>query len=84
MGGSGGTVEAEIQHVHLVDGDRVLVCTDGLTGMVPDEAIAAILAETPASADACAALLECALGAGGRDNITVALARYTIPTLAEA
>jgi protein phosphatase len=79
VGGSGGDVEVEVQHVHLEDGDRVLVCTDGLTDMVPDDAIATILNATLTSADACAALLDRALRAGGRDNVTIALARYTIP-----
>lgn len=80
VGCSGGDVEVEVQHVHLIDGDRVLVCTDGLTDMVPDHTIAAILNETPVSADACDALLSRALQAGGRDNVTIALARYTITT----
>jgi protein phosphatase len=82
VGRSGGAVEVEIQHVHLVDGDRVLLCTDGLTDMVSDEGVAAILAATPGSADACAALLDRALRAGGHDNVTIALARYTIPETA--
>ena len=61
-----------------MDGDRVLLCTDGLTDMVPDQAIAAILNQKWASADACQALLERALAAGGADNVTMALARYTV------
>jgi protein phosphatase len=79
LGRTGGDVTVEIQHMHLVDGDRVLVCTDGLTEMVPDETIAAILNDTPSSTDACQALLQRALDAGGRDNVTIALAGYTIP-----
>ncbi len=77
VGRSGGEVEAEVEHVHLADGDRVLLCTDGLTDMVPDAAIAAILNETPVSADACQALLARALKAGGHDNITIALCATT-------
>jgi protein phosphatase len=83
LGRTGGAIEAEVQHVHLLDGDRVLVCTDGLTDMVPDDAIAAVLSQTPRSADACQALLDAALRAGGRDNITITMAGYTIPALPE-
>jgi serine/threonine protein phosphatase PrpC len=82
VGSSGGDVEVDVEHLHLMDGDRVLLCTDGLTDMVPDETIAAILNATWASADACQALLERALAAGGADNVTMALARYTVPALA--
>jgi PPM family protein phosphatase len=84
VGASDGELEVEVEHVHLVDGDRVLLCTDGLTDMVSDQDIAAVLAETLASADACQALLERALAGGGRDNVTIALARYMIPTLPDA
>jgi PPM family protein phosphatase len=79
VGSSGGAVEVEIEHVHLLDGDRILLCTDGLTEMVSDDTIAGVLERTPGSAAACEALLQHALDAGGRDNITIALARYTIP-----
>jgi len=49
-------------------GQQLLVCSDGLTDMVSDEAIAAILASSPANpADA---LVATALEAGGRDNVT--------------
>ena len=49
-------------------GDTFLLCTDGLTNMVDDATIAKILQTAPNPADA---LIEAALGAGGRDNITV-------------
>jgi len=50
-------------------GDRFLLCSDGLTDMVPDDRIAALLDGGPAAATA-DALLQAALGAGGRDNVT--------------
>jgi serine/threonine protein phosphatase PrpC len=80
LGGRGGDVEVEIQHSLLADGDRLLLCTDGLTEMVPDGRIAEVLAHTEASEEACRALVELALEAGGKDNVTVVLARYTIPS----
>ena len=52
-------------------GDKFLLCTDGLTNMVDDETIAKILltAEDPA-----AELIEAALQAGGKDNVSVIVA----------
>ncbi|GHU64957.1 hypothetical protein AGMMS49983_11810 [Clostridia bacterium] len=54
-------------------GDRYLLCSDGLTDMVPEEKIASILSSETAALPAATALLEKALDAGGRDNITVIL-----------
>jgi protein phosphatase len=62
----------------LRDGDRLLLCTDGLTDMVDDARIAALLAAHPGSQPACRALVDQALAAGGRDNVTVALAGYRL------
>jgi PPM family protein phosphatase len=84
LGRGGGEIEAEIQHLHLADGDRLLVCTDGLTDLVPDAGIAEVLRHTESSEPASQALLDLALDAGGTDNVTVVLARYTIPTLPPA
>jgi serine/threonine protein phosphatase PrpC len=56
-----------------------MVCTDGLTDMVPDDEIAALLARHPAPQAACQALVERALEAGGKDNVTVLIARYSVP-----
>jgi protein phosphatase len=75
--GAGG--EPDVRRVRLEDGDRLLLCTDGLTKMVDEAAIAAELRrEGPADA-ACRALIELALEAGGRDNVTAVLAGYRIP-----
>jgi PPM family protein phosphatase len=76
LGGSEGVVEADVQQVRLSDGDQVLLCTDGLTDLVDDAAIAAVLQGAGAASAACEALVELALGRGGRDNVTVVLARY--------
>lgn len=78
MGSREGEIVAEIQQLRLADGDRILLCSDGLTEMVSDEAIADVLTRIPASADACQALIELALENGGRDNVTVVIARYSI------
>jgi serine/threonine protein phosphatase PrpC len=58
-----------------VAGDVYLLCSDGLTSMVPEPQVAAILREAPTLTDAGRALIDAANQAGGRDNITVVLFR---------
>jgi len=77
--GAGPRAEADIQQIELMDGDDVLLCTDGLTGMIGDDAIADILQRRKRSAEVCQLLIDAALERGGTDNVTVALARYRIP-----
>ena len=65
-------------HLHewpLLAGDRLLLCSDGLHGVVDDASIAAVLRERPGTDDAVAALVQLALERGSRDNITVIVAR---------
>ena len=57
------------------DGDVYLICSDGLTSMIPEAHVAQILAEAPALASAGRMLIDAANDAGGRDNITVVLFR---------
>jgi protein phosphatase len=59
----------------LAPGDALLLCTDGLTMHVPDDAIAATLAATVDPETACHALVDAALAAGGRDNVTAIVVR---------
>jgi serine/threonine protein phosphatase PrpC len=66
-------------HLDVVDGklepdDRFLLCSDGLTGMVEDSAIAKVLAEADPQA-AVDRLIEAALDAGGSDNVSVIVVR---------
>jgi protein phosphatase len=51
-------------------GDRLLLCSDGLTGMIDEERITRILIENPDPQAAADALVEAANEAGGQDNIT--------------
>lgn len=55
----------------LVRGDRLVICSDGLTDMVAGEMLAAILGERRRPAKTALTLLERALAAGGKDNTTV-------------
>ena len=50
--------------------DRLLLCTDGLTDMLPDESIQALLKESPSPQETCDRLIQAANEAGGHDNIT--------------
>jgi serine/threonine protein phosphatase PrpC len=75
-----GFVQVDHGRASLRDGDRLLLCSDGLTDMVSEEAIARVLGSAPTSDAACRTLVDLALEGGGRDNVTVVVARYRIPT----
>jgi protein phosphatase len=77
LGGSHQDVEVDVDQLPLESGDRVLLCSDGLTDMVTDQTIRDVLLEPRDSADACRRLVNLALEHGGRDNITVVVAACT-------
>jgi PPM family protein phosphatase len=79
IGTRGDAVRVELHWLRLADGDQLLLCTDGLTEMVPETAIAEVLQKGEPAAGACNALVNLALERGGRDNVTVVLARYHVP-----
>lgn len=58
----------------LVSGDRLLLCTDGLTSMLDDGRISHLLGEGDTPENVCQALVDAANEAGGHDNVTVAVA----------
>lgn len=62
--------QIDVQALHVKSNDRVLLCSDGLSSVVTDARIAAILAEHPDAAEACVALVAEANAAGGPDNVT--------------
>ena len=68
--GMEGEALPDIQTLRLEAGDRLLLCSDGLTGMVSDRRIAHLLRQQPTPEDACQALIAAANAAGGRDNIS--------------
>jgi protein phosphatase len=78
LGGPELGVRGEVHKLRLVDGDRLLLCTDGLSGPVSDEQIAELLGMHPDPDCACQALVDAALSHGGPDNVTAVLAAYTI------
>jgi protein phosphatase len=79
LSASGRDFSGDFQCVGLADGDQLLLCSDGLTDMVAQDSILAILQSTAPADAACRALVAAALDNGGKDNVTVALARYQFP-----
>lgn len=69
----GDTLEPDVRVREAVQGDRYLVCSDGLTGVISDETLTSVLANGK-PAEAADRLVELALKAGGPDNITVIVA----------
>ena len=63
-------VEVDLQTVPAAPGDVFLLCSDGLTTMVSEERIAAVLSAAGSMREAVRTLVDEANGAGGRDNIT--------------
>jgi protein phosphatase len=72
-------LHVEMLQVRLLDGDRVLLCTDGLTEMAREDEVLEILRGIEGSSQACKALVDLALQYGGKDNVTVLIAQYHIP-----
>ena len=65
------TVEIDFFHEELKPGELVLLCSDGLTNMLEDEEIGAILKEPVSMEEKAQRLIEAANDNGGKDNITV-------------
>ncbi|HEX7717379.1 MAG TPA: protein phosphatase 2C domain-containing protein [Marmoricola sp.] len=58
-------------------GDVFVICSDGLTNEIDDGAIAALIALSPSAVEGATRLVDAALAAGGRDNITAIVVRLT-------
>jgi PPM family protein phosphatase len=82
--GPEGTVEVDTRSVRARAGDVYLLCSDGLTTMIGEEQIAALLLAHPLLRDAGEALIAAANEAGGRDNVTVVLIRLEEVQIGEA
>ncbi len=71
--GQGDQLEIDIHMQDLPKGSRLLLCCDGLWGMLTDAVIQAILTTAATPQDACDQLIAAANEAGGRDNITAVI-----------
>jgi len=69
--GPSDSVKPDYVRLDLVDGDRFVVCSDGLTKELTDYGIQHFLDENPTAPDAVEAMLDAALENGGRDNISI-------------
>jgi protein phosphatase len=75
LGGNTTNVHVDVDLLHLEDGDRLMLCSDGLTDCVDDKTIATTLSGGAAE-QACQRLVLLALDGGGGDNITVVVAVF--------
>jgi protein phosphatase len=76
VGGSSPEVTVELHKACLLPGDVLLLCSDGLTGLVSEAEVARRLHDEPDPETVCRGLVDRANEAGGRDNITVVVARF--------
>lgn len=68
-------IEVDVLSQSLAPGDLLLLCSDGLNNHVEDEELAQIVQDEPAEARACERLIDLANQRGGKDNISVVIAR---------
>ncbi|HJU84279.1 MAG TPA: Stp1/IreP family PP2C-type Ser/Thr phosphatase [Holophagaceae bacterium] len=71
--GNGGELDVDLQELELSESDRLLLCSDGLSGMVGDQQIWDIVRRSTTLQEAAETLVETARANGGEDNITVIL-----------
>src|SRR5262249_15442548 len=76
VGGNDPDVRVELHKVQLAAGDTMLLCSDGLTEMLPEDEIARILQKEIDPERCCRQLVARANEAGGRDNITVVVTQF--------
>ncbi len=79
--GTSDTVQVDLTYAELRKGDILLLCSDGLSGMVRFEEIRELLRSSVEPLDICKALTERANQAGGHDNITVIVVQFDGNTL---
>ena len=75
--GSDEALEIDVTEIGIIDGDRLLLCSDGLSTMVADDEVLMIIASDDLPESACTRLVDEANNNGGRDNITVVVAFFT-------
>jgi len=68
----------DIERCGLLDGDLVLLCTNGLSDVVDDARIATVLRSGHPPNDLCRELVQLALSSGGDDDVTAIIGAYTI------
>ena len=69
--GSEQAVDADIFQINLSPGDTLLLCSDGLSNIVPEAEMSAVLLDSSDAQSACRDLLDLALSRGAPDNVTM-------------
>jgi PPM family protein phosphatase len=77
--GTADSVQVDLTYVKVRQGDTLLLCSDGLSGMVRTEELRQALLAHPEPIDVCKVLTDRANDAGGHDNITVIVAKFDGP-----
>ncbi len=77
--GTADSVQVDLTYVKVRAGDTLLLCSDGLSGMVRAEELRQALLHHPEPIDVCKVLTDKANDAGGHDNITVIVAKFDGP-----
>ena len=70
--------EVEVSELDLKVGDRLMLCSDGLSGVVAPERVSAIIGQQATLDQICQNLIDAANEAGGPDNITVAMLQVDV------
>jgi PPM family protein phosphatase len=74
--GTADSVQVDLTYVSLRRGDTLLLCSDGLSGMVRNDEIREVLRTVEEPLEVCKVLTDRANQAGGHDNITVVVAKF--------
>ena len=83
LGGRSEDLSIDVYKITLKRDDILLLCTDGLYDMVPDEKLENVLETMPNAEAGCRKLVDLANENGGNDNITVIVSRFLSPQLDE-
>jgi serine/threonine protein phosphatase PrpC len=78
MAGSEGP-QLDLERITICDGDRVLVCTNGLTDTVAERDIATVVSSAARPSDQARTLVDLATAAGSEDDVTALVASYQVP-----
>ncbi len=76
VGGGQQGIQVDIHRIRMQPGDQLLLCTDGLNGMLEDQVIATVLANAGTPREACEQLVAAANREGGTDNVTAVVVRF--------
>ena len=75
--GSDPNTRPDMYEINVETGDRLLVCSDGLSSMIEDEQIEAVMRRVPDPQHCASQLVNEAIAAGGHDNVTVIVSNVT-------